>query len=90
MVVSTQSMQKTGKQVTIPLNQSALNWLLDRNGCKPGEKIFDMTCLSTCDRCIKKMAAGGDLYTVGKLLVQASINSTQVYAKGVCRLRLKP
>lgn len=38
LVVSIQAMQKTGKQVTIPLNQSALKWLPDRNGCKPGQK----------------------------------------------------
>lgn len=104
LVVSIQAMQKTGKQVMIPLNRSALKWLPDRNGCKPGQKVFDMTCLSSCDRCLKKMAAdagieknvsfhtarhsmatlslaaGGDLYTVGKLLGHTSINSTQIYA----------
>ncbi len=113
LVVSIQSMQKTGKQVTIPLNQSALNWLPDRNGCKPGQKVFDMTCLSACDRCLKKMAAaagieknvsfhtsrhsmatlslaaGGDLYTVGKLLGHTSINSTQVYADVVMETKIE-
>ena len=61
LVVSIQAMQKTGKQVTIPLNQSALKWLPDRNGCKPGQKVFDMTCLSACDRCLKKMAAAAGI-----------------------------
>jgi len=96
--------KRTGKQVTIPLNQSALKWLTDRNGCEPGQKVFDMTCLSACDRCLIKMAvaawieknvsfhtsrhsmatlslaAGGDLYAVGKLLGHTSFNSTSVYA----------
>lgn len=106
-------MRKTGKQVTIPLNQSVLKWLPDRNGCKPGQKIFDMTCLSACDRCLKKMAAaagieknasfhtarhsmatlslsaGGNLYTVGKLLGHTSINSTQVYADVVMETKIE-
>ncbi|CAG9890689.1 hypothetical protein BOVA514_1767 [Bacteroides ovatus] len=113
LVVSIQSMQKTGKQVTIPLNQSALKWLPDRNGCKPGQKVFDMTCLSACNRCLKKMpaaagieknvsfhtsrhsmatlslAAGGDLYTVGKLLGHTSINSTQIYADVVMKTKIE-
>lgn len=113
LVVSIQAMQKTGKQVTIPLNQSALKWLPDRNGCKPGQKVFNMTCLSACDRCLKKMAAeagieknvsfhtarhsmatlslaaGGDLYTVGKLLGHTSINSTQVYADVVMETKIE-
>ncbi len=113
LVVSIQAMQKTGKQVTIPLNQSALKWLPDRNGCKPGQKLFDITCLSACDRCLKKMAAaagieknvsfhtarhsmatlslaaGDDLYTVGKLLGHTSINSTQVYADVVMETKIE-
>lgn len=113
LVVSIQAMQKTGKQVMIPLNRSALKWLPDRNGCKPGQKVFDMTCLSACDRCLKKMAvaagidknvsfhtarhsmatlslaAGGDLYTVGKLLGHTSINSTQVYADVVMDTKIE-
>lgn len=113
LVLSIQAMQKTGKQVTIPLSQSALKWLPDRNGCKPGQKVFDMTCLSACDRCLKKMAtaagieknvsfhtarhsmatlslaAGGDLYTVGKLLGHTNINSTQVYADVVMDTKIE-
>lgn len=113
LVVSIQAMQKTGKQITIPLNQSALKWLPDRNGCKPGEKVFDITCLSACDRCLKKMAAaagieknvsfhtsrhafavlalaaGGDIYTVGKLLGHTSISSTQVYADVVMETKIE-
>lgn len=105
LVVSIQSMQKTGKQVTIPLNQSALKWLPDRSGCKPGQKVFDMTCLSACNRCLKKMtaaagieknvsfhtsrhsmatlslAAGGDIYTVDKLLGHTSINDVVMETK---------
>ena len=112
-VVSIQAMQKTGKQVTIPLNRSAMKWLPDRNGCKPGQKVFEMTCLSACNRCLKKLAAaagikknvsfhtsrhtfavlalaaGGDLYTVGKLLGHTSINSTQVYADVVMETKIE-
>ena len=112
-VVSIQAMRKTGKQVTIPLNQSALKWLPDRNGCKPGEKVFDMTCLTACNRCLKKMAAaagieknisfhtsrhafavltlaaGGDLYTVSKLLGHTDIHSTQVYADVVMETKIE-
>lgn len=113
LVVSIRAMQKTGKQITIPLNQSALKWLPDRNGCKPGQRVFDMTCLSACDRCLKKsaaaagieknvsyhtsrhtfatlsLAAGGDLYTVGKLLGHTNIQSTQVYADVVMETKIE-
>lgn len=99
--------------MTIPLNQSALKWLPDRNGCKPRQKVFDMTYLSACDRCLKKMAvaagieknvsfhvsrysmatlslaAGSDLYTVGKLLGYTSKNSTQVYADVVMETKIE-
>lgn len=113
LVVSIRAMQKTGKQVTIPLNQSALKWLPDRNGCKPGQKVFDMTSLSACNRCLKKMtaaagieknvsyhtsrhtfatlslAAGGDLYTVGKLLGHSDIHTTQIYADVVMETKIE-
>lgn len=113
LVVSIRAMRKTGKQVTIPLNQSALKWLPDRNGYKPGQRVFDMTCLSACDRCLKKsataagieknvsyhtsrhtfatlsLAAGGDLYTVGKLLGHTNIRSTQVYADVVMETKIE-
>ena len=36
------------------------------------------------------LAAGSDLYTVGKLLGHTSINSTQVYADVVMETKLKP
>lgn len=112
-MVSVKAMRKTGKQVVIPLNQSAMSLLPDRNGCKPGQKVFDLTCLSACDRCLKKMAAaakvaknvsfhtsrhtfavltlaaGGDIYTVGKLLGHTSINSTQVYADVVMETKVE-
>ena len=112
-VASVRSMKKTGKPVIIPLNQSAMKLLPERNGRKPGEKVFDMTCLSACDRCLKKMAAaakvaknvsfhtsrhtfavlalaaGGDIYTVGKLLGHASINSTQVYVDVVMETKIE-
>lgn len=61
LVVSIRAMRKTGKQVTIPLNQSALKWLPDRNGCKPGQRVFDMTSLSACDRCLKKSAVAAGI-----------------------------
>lgn len=112
-IVSVKAMQKTGKQVVIPLNQEAMNLLPDRNGCKPGQKVFDMTCLSACNKCLKKiaaaagiekkisyhtsrhtfavlaLAAGGDIYTVGKLLGHISINSTQVYADVVMETKIE-
>lgn len=112
-VISIRAMRKTGKQITIPLNQSALKWLPDRNGCKPGQKVFDMTCLSACDRCLKKsataagidknvsyhtsrhtfatlsLAAGGDLYTVGKLLGHSDIHTTQIYADVVMETKIE-
>ena len=112
-MVSVKAMQKTGKQVVIPLSQSAMSLLPDRNGCKSSQKVFDMTCLSACDRCLKKMAtaakvaknisfhtsrhtfavlalaAGGDIYTVGKLLGHTSINSTQVYADVVMETKVE-
>ena len=56
LVVSIHVIQKPGKQVTISLNQSALKWLPDRNGCKPGQKVFDMACLSACDKCLKSLS----------------------------------
>lgn len=113
LVVSIRAMRKTGKQITIPLNQSALKWLPDRNGCKPGQRVFDMTCLSACDRCLKKsaaaagieknvsyhtsrhtfatlsLAAGGDLYTVGKLLGHSDIHTTQIYADVVMETKIE-
>lgn len=113
LVVSIRAMRKTRKQITIPLNQSALKWLPDRNGCKPGQRVFDMTCLSACDRCLKKsaaaagieknvsyhtsrhtfatlsLAAGGDLYTVGKLLGHSDIHTTQIYADVVMETKIE-
>ena len=112
-MVSVKAMRKTGKQVVIPLNQSAMNLLPDRTGCKPSQKVFDMTCLSACNKCLKKiaaaagiekkisyhtsrhtfavlaLAAGGDIYTVGKLLGHTSINSTQVYADVVMETKVE-
>lgn len=112
-VVSIRAMQKTGKQIIIPLNQSALKWLPDRSGCKPGQRVFDMTCISACNKCLKKsaaaagieknvsyhtsrhtfatlsLAAGGDLYTVGKLLGHSDIRSTQVYADVVMETKIE-
>lgn len=112
-VVSVRAMRKTGKQVTIPLNQSALKWLPDRNGCKPGQKVFDMTGLSACNRCLKKtadaagiekdvsfhtsrhtfavlaLAAGGDIYTVGKLLGHSDIHTTQIYADVIMETKIE-
>lgn len=112
-MVSVKAMRKTGKQVVIPLNQSAMSLLPDRTGCKPSQKVFDMTRLSACNKCLKKiaaaagiekkisyhtsrhtfavlaLAAGGDIYTVGKLLGHTSINSTQVYADVVMETKVE-
>ena len=113
LVVSIRAMQKTGKQIIIPLNQSALKWLPDRSGCKPGQKVFDMTCISACNKCLKKsaaaagieknvsyhtsrhtfatlsLAAGGDLYTVSKLLGHSDIHTTQIYADVVMETKIE-
>ena len=113
LVVSIRAMQKTGKQIIIPLNQSALKWLPDRNGCKPGQKVFNMTCLSACNKCLKKsaaaaeieknvsyhtsrhtfatlsLAAGGDLYPVGRLLGHSDIHTTQIYADVVMETKIE-
>lgn len=113
LVVSIRAMQKTGKQIIIPLNQSALKWLPDRGGCKPGQKVFDMTCISACNKCLKKsavtagieknvsyhtsrhtfatlsLAAGGDLYTVSKLLGHSDIHTTQIYADVVMETKIE-
>ena len=40
------------RQVIIPLNQSALHWLPERNGCKPSQKVFELTILGECNRCL--------------------------------------
>lgn len=112
-VVSIRAMRKTGKQITIPLNQSALKWLPDKSGLKPMQKVFDMTCLNACNRCLKKtaaaagieknvsfhtarhtfavlaLAAGGDIYTVGKLLGHGDIHTTQIYADVVMETKIE-
>ncbi len=56
-VLSLRAMKKTGKQLIIPLNQSALSWLPDNKDYKQSQKVFNMTILNTCDKCLKKMAA---------------------------------
>ena len=77
------------------------------------QKVFELTILGVCNRCLKKkaadagitknvsfhtsrhtfavltLAAGGDLYTVGKLLGHTSINSTQVYADVVMETKVE-
>lgn len=92
---------------------SALHWLPERNGCKPSQKVFELTILGVCNRYLKKMtadagitknvsfhtsrhtfavltlAAGSDLYTVGKLLGHTSINSTQVYTDVVMETKVE-
>ena len=46
------------RQVIIPLNQSALHWLPERNGCKPSQKVFELTILGVCNRYLKKNDCG--------------------------------
>ena len=61
---------------------------------------FIVTCLLTgafgvlfhCSRhtfAVLALAAGGDIYTVGKLLGHTSINSTQVYADVVMETKVE-
>ena len=85
--------------------------MTERNGCKPSQKVFELTILGvgilkkmTADAGITKnvsfhtsrhtfavltLAAGSDLYTVGKLLGHTSINSTQVYADVVMETKVE-
>ena len=94
-----------------PSVMSLLMTHLKRN--KPSQKVFELTILGVCNRCLKKMAAdagitknvsfhtsrhtfavltlaaGGDLYTVGKLLGHTSINSIQVYADVVMETKVE-
>ena len=103
-VIALKAMKKTGKQVTVPLNKLAQEWLPERNGASANERIFKMTTLGQCDRVVHKwcetagieknvtfhtsrhtfavlsLTAGGDLFTVGKLMGHTDIKSTQVYA----------
>ena len=72
-----------------------------------------MTCISACNKCLKKsaaaagieknvsyhtsrhtfatlsLAAGGDLYTVGKLLGHSDIHTTQIYADVVMETKIE-
>lgn len=106
-------MKKTGKQVTVPLNKLAQEWLPERNGAYANERIFKMTTLGQCDRVVHKwceaagieknvtfhtsrhtfavlsLTAGGDLFTVGKLMVHTDIKSTQVYADVVMDTKIE-
>lgn len=82
LVVSIRAIQKTGKQATIPLNQSALKWLPDRNGCKPGQKIFDMTCLSACDKCLNKSAATAEIEKMSAFTGPAHVCHAVIGSRG--------
>ena len=42
----------------IPLNRSALHWLPERNGCKPSQKVFELTILGVCNRYLKILLSG--------------------------------
>ncbi len=55
MVLSLRAMKKTGEPLIIPLGKSALSWLPNEDHTQ-SQKVFDMTVLSVCDRCLKKMA----------------------------------
>ncbi len=106
------TMQKTGKRVRIPLNNSALQYLPDGNDRKPTQKVFDMTTLSVCNACLKTiakaanikknisfhtsrhtfavltLAAGGDIYTVSKLMGHSNVSTTQIYADAVMETKV--
>ena len=41
--------------------ESAMSLLPDRNGCKPNQMTFDITCLSSCNKCQKKLAASAGI-----------------------------
>lgn len=55
-VLSVPSMQKTGKNIVIPLNDNAKQWLPERNGASGNDLIFNALSISTADRALKNMA----------------------------------
>ena len=75
------------RQVIIPLNQSALHWLPERNGCKPSQKVFELTILGVCNRCLKKMAA--DAGITKNVSFHTSRHTTQVYADVVMETKVE-
>ena len=42
-VITLKAMKKTGRQVTVPLNKSALEWMPECGNAAPSERIFNMT-----------------------------------------------
>ena len=114
LVISLRAMQKTGRSLNVPLNNSALEWMPERNKQPLNQKVFaGLVTVGQCDRVLKQMAkavgitknvsfhtarhtfatnalaAGGDLYTVSKLLGHQSIESTQIYADVVMETKIE-
>lgn len=53
-VITLKAMKKTGKQVTIPLNKSALEWMPERGDAAASDRVFNMTTMGQCNRVIHK------------------------------------
>lgn len=54
--VRIKAMKKTGREVTIPLNELALSWLPSRKGHNDDEKVYNLPERTTCRVSIKSLA----------------------------------
>ena len=61
--------------------------MTERNGCKPSQKVFELTILGVCNRYLKKMAA--DAGITKNVSFHTSINSAQVYADVVMETKVE-
>ena len=61
--------------------------MTERNGCKPSQKVFELTILGVCNRCLKKMAA--DAGITKNVSFHTSRHITQVYADVVMETKVE-
>ena len=61
--------------------------MTERNGCKPSQKMFELTILGVCNRCLKKMAA--DAGITKNVSFHTSRHTTQVYADVVMETKVE-